>query len=231
MSNVKLEITGLKEFKEAYSKATSLETFMPNITSSIQLLHNTMEQSIKENYYTPGSLTDVLVGRSVKPVKQGKTFLRYQLQYKVKSISLIDYPNSTVEKDVTNAIPYMQGGSLQHQPINKARKTTVKVKKRGGLVSFKNKSSFGKFKVTSKGMRGIYVREQEATWDTYPTGVQKINGKWTNVGGKRASYRKLFGPSLAKLAETVYVHDAKVAKAKDRVTTDIINAMASYYRS
>lgn len=231
MSNVKLEITGLEEFKKAFKQATSLETFMPNITSSIQLLHQTMEQSIKENYYTPGTLTDVLVGRSVKPVEQGKTFLRYRLQYNVKSISLIDYPNTTIEKAVTNAIPYEQGGNLQHKPINKARKTTVKVKKRGGLVSFKNKSSFSKFKVTTGGLNGIYAREQEDTWDTYPTGVTRRNGKWANVGGKRAPYKKLFGPSLAKLAEVVYEHDTKVAKAKDRITMEIINAMAAYYRS
>jgi hypothetical protein len=229
MSNVKLEITGLEEFKKAYKEATSLETFMPNITSSIQLLHHTMEQSIKDNYFAPGSLTDVLVGRSVKPVAQGKTFLRYQLQYNMKSISLIDYPNTTVEKVVTNAIPYEQGGSLRHKPINKARKTTSKVIKRGGLVSFNSK--FGKFKVTTKGMHGIYARKQEDTWDTYPTGVTERNGKWTNVGGTRAPYRKLFGPSLAKLAEVVYEQDAKVAKAKDNVTRDIINAMVAYYRS
>lgn len=224
MSNVTLELKGLKEAVEFYKKGLLLDTYVPEVNLAILALHNTIEKRIKESFYAPGSLDSVLVKESLNPFFKSSTQLIYGLEYEKKSIPLEEYPYSIKELEVKNAIPYTKGSSdkVYYLPINKARSVTVKVNKRGSAVkSSRVRTKYKKFLVEGK---GIFVRKHKNTWTTFP---KMEDGKL--IGGDRAPIQRLYGYPLATLADTMFEHDPYIRTATEKVTDSLIQAMSKYY--
>ena len=96
----KVEFQELQLFKNTLKQFGDLKIALPDISTSIQLFHNTLESRVKTVYAVPGNLSSVMVGKSIKPSEVGNTFLRYSLQYQDKSIKLALYPH--VESIVAN---------------------------------------------------------------------------------------------------------------------------------
>ncbi len=215
----KVEFQELQLFKNTLKQFGDLKIALPDISTSIQLFHNTLERRVKTIYAVPGNLSSVMVGRSIKPSEVGNTFLRYSLQYQDKSIKLALYPHT--ESVVANAkVKYpkrmfndgikwkLKGYAIQTSVYIKRTKTEVPTRKK-----YTNQKGFlqhGK----------IYARKQKRTWDSYPTRTSE---------GVRAPYTELYGPTLARLAGGLFENDAVVMSAKEKVGEDILKAMTKWY--
>lgn len=232
MSNVTLELKGLKEAVEFYKKGLLMDTYVPEVNLAILALHNTIEKRVKESFYAPGELSSVLVKESLNPFFKSGTSLSYGLEYVRKSIPLEQYEHKvkdlTLPIDRGNALPYTKSGDKTYYlPINKARSVTVKVNKRrsSGKTS-RVRTKFKKFPVVVNGtVEGIFTRKQENTWKTYPT--MDADG-WVS-GGDRAPIQRLYGYPLSTLADIVFEHDPYVQAAAEKVTDSLIQAMSKYY--
>lgn len=227
MSSVKVTIPGFKEIKSFFSKGMQLSTFEVEFTQAVLLTTAVIDKRVKALYNAPGIPSEVMIGKSVKPEALSKTFIRYGLQYRDKKIPLIKYPYSVRETKVRNAIPFqtLTSEGPYYKPINKARIVSVRVKKQKGPNLTKRNVKFKKFLVNNSYMKGIFTRDTSETWEELPT--RSAGGRI--VGGKRAKYHELYGPSLADLAETVFKHDSEVQKALDNIPDRIIKSMDKYY--
>jgi len=227
MQNVKVTIPDFKEIKSFFSKGMELSTFEVEFTQAVLLASAAIDKSVKALYNAPGVPSEVMVGKAVKPEALGKTFIRYGLQYREKKIPLIKYPHRETEVSVFNAIPFktLTSDKKYFLPINKARSVSVNVRKKGGYSLKRQRTPYKKFLVDNGYMKGIYARDTSETWSELPTRGE--SGKI--VGGRRAKYHELYGPSLADLAETVFKYEPEVQKALDNIPEIILNSVAKYY--
>lgn len=227
MSSVKVTIPDFKEIKSFFSKGMQLSTFEVEFTQAVLLTTAVIDKRVKALYNAPGVPSDVMIGKSVKPEALSKTFIRYGLQYRDKKIPLIKYPYSVRETKVRNAIPFqtLTSEGPYFKPINKARIVSVRVKKQKSTNLTKRNTKFKKFFVDNSYMKGIFARDTNETWSELPT--RSAGGRI--VGGKRAKYHELYGPSLADLAETVFKHDPEVQKALDNIPEVLLKSIGKYY--
>jgi hypothetical protein len=223
MTSFKLRVEGLDEIKRSFKADSSIEKILPNVTLAMLKFNNVLEQRIEELYNAPGSLSDVMIGHSIRPEELSKTFLRYSLQYRDKPIRLIEYPSSQ-----SGILPVLSKAPLRKEPLGPvhwkqgrySRKITVnkrKDKPEGARLggNFSKRTAFYGFD-----KRGIFARETDKTWSELPK---------TGSYGKRAPFKELYGPSLMTLANALYDKDSKVKRAVTTLEEDIIKAMVSFY--
>jgi hypothetical protein len=189
----------------------NLQRAIPDISVSILKLHNTLERRVDEQFNAPTKLSSVMIGSSVKPEALGKTFLRYNLQYRDKSIPLAQYGHTETKIPSPNAkVPIrISDRFIRWKPKGYAIQTEVSVRKgkpqiprRVGGVNAKGFLQYGR----------ILARKQKATWINVQDNI-------------RAPYSELYGPSLMTLANKVYDTDKQVANAVDNLQIDIIEAL------
>lgn len=217
----KIDFDELKFFKEQLKNFPMLDRAIPDISSSIQLFHNTLESRVKSNFTTPGTLTDVMIGRTVAPVNVGKTFLRYSLQYQDKGIPLVKYPHELEKVDVEAKFPQRKAdGGITWRDKNYAWRVNVTIRSGKPVVARRNKE--GRYKGFLQKDK-IFARKLPNTW---------VENEWPTrkSDGKRAyPLVELYGPSLAKVASLTYSNDTELQKAKDRLGSDILDAIGEWY--
>ena len=224
MTNFKIDFgKDFDKLKQNLRTETLMQKVLPDFSESILKLHNTMERRIETLFNAPTKLSSVMIGGSIKPELIGKTFLRYSLQYRFKSIKLSDYPHTeTSTIDIRNAIPFRKpSGSKGYTPINKAIITRVSMRKGKTILPRRVKGS------PLKGFLlhgNIVSRTKKATWIAIPI----LQGDSST--GVRTNLQTLFGKPLSSLALKVYEVDKEVAKAKDNVQQDLELALLRSFR-
>ena len=217
----KIEFEELKFFKEQLKEFPNLTSAIPDISTAIQLFNHTLEDRVNATYATPGTLSSVMVGSSIKPSEIGKTFLRYSLQYRDKPIPLVLYPHTeTVVPSSTAKYPKrMEDGGIVWKYKGYALQVNTFIKRDKSVIAKRGKSNYRYKGFLQNGQ--IFARKGKATWREYPT---------RNFAGVRAyPLVELQGPSLSKVALYTYLDDSKVQQAKDKVGTDILNAIGKWY--
>jgi hypothetical protein len=197
-----------------------LARIVPDVSLAILKLNNVLEDRVKSIFNAPGSLNSVRIGNTVAPESLGKTFLRYSLQYRDVPIPLAKFPYTETRVSANAKYPNrLSNGFVRWTPKSYAIETKVAIRKGKFLIAKRGN------KYTQKGFVNegrILAREQKATWSTFPS---------KNVTGVRAPFSELYGPSLATLAAKVYDVDPVVAKAKERVQEDILDAVIRGYNA
>jgi hypothetical protein len=198
---------------------TTLERVVPDVSIAILKLHNTLERRVDELFTNKDKLSSVLIGNSKAPSEIGKTFLRYSLQYRFKSVPYTAYNFSTSEVAVKSFIPFrIRDNFIRYTSYGKA--TAVSTEYRRGKSKLIRRVKGSPFKgFIQNGI--VYARVQKRTWNEVPSVA--------NPKGIRAPIQRLFGPSLSTLAAKVYDVDSQVAKAKDKVGDDILTAIIRSY--
>ena len=166
MSSFKIEFgSDWDKLRKSFSTNDALQKAMPDIAISILKVHNVLEKRVDDLFNMPMKLSSVMIGSSAKPAALGKTFLRYNLQYRRKAIPLSNFrPLSVSKVIVRNAIPVIkEDGSRGQIPINKARITKVQVRKSRTDNSTRNPQYFYYAK-----KKRILARNQQDTWDSFP---------------------------------------------------------------
>ncbi len=214
MTSFKIEIDGLKEFKEALKSDTLLQRNTPFIGTSILGLHKILESRIETLFNAPSSLSSVLVGKSVKPDAVGKTFLRYSLQYRNVPIPLAKYPYTIENSSSISSAPIRgKNGYVFWKKGQYSKNVKVSVRKGKPSIARQPGGNFDKRRGFVQG-KDIKARLTAKTWDRYPVRFDQ---------GQRAPYSTLFGPSLADLANKVY---EQAEKGRDRVVSSALDKVS-----
>jgi hypothetical protein len=225
MSNFKIEFgTDWKILRKQLTTEHIIEKVLPDITDSILKLHNVMEQRVDSVFNAPTKLSSVLLGSSKRPEEIGKTFLRYQLQYRFKPIKLADYPYEVSGFiPVRNAIPFMTKiDTIGYTPVNKARVTTVSIARGKYVVPRRVKRSPMKgFELNGN----IVARTKKATWSSIPT------DRKDSRSGTRTPLQTIYGAPLDLLAQKVYERDPQVANAVSNLYEEIEVAIMRSFSS
>jgi len=210
--------------RKSFATNDSLQRALPDISIAILKLHSTLETRVSDLFNMPSKLSSVMIGNSVKPAEVGKTFLRYNLQYRRKAIPLANFrPISVTKTIVRNAIPIIKAnGSRGQILVNKARITKVQVRRGKTDNSTRNPQYFYYAK-----KKRILARNQQDTWNTLPE--LDMNNRIIKDSGERAPVRQIFGPSLMEVANRVFDKDRAVQKAYTQMQTDIITALLKGY--
>ena len=216
----KVELEGLETFKKQLQGNSAMKSIVPDFTLAVLQIHNTLERRVSELFNAPGTLSNVLIGKSVKPVQLGNTFLRYSLQYRYKAIRLGDYPFTVSNSNSLSSAPLRgQGGFIHWTKGRFSKDVRVSVRKGKPSIARKGLGNFDKRRGFIQG-RNIKARDTSKTWTLYPT-----NGR----EGIRAPYSTLYGPSLSQLANKVYDKDKQVELATENLQTTLIDAFIRYY--
>lgn len=202
--NFKVNISGLDEVKKRLNLSNFNKALIPAFTEAVNLLHTDLEREIQKNYHAPGKLSDVLIGKTLKPEQRTDTFFKFSLQYRFKPIPLHKYPNfksSQVTDDISVArIRELRPvGQFSHE----VRKTILRG--RGSKTLARDRRNI-KAKGFRPGKAGtpIFARKQQKTWIEEPS---------VTSDGVRAPITMLFGPSLSQLAEKVYTKSPIIAES------------------
>lgn len=228
MATVKLNIEGLAEFKQVFKDIPSFDIAVPDVSIAILKVHNVLEDRISKLYFTPGRLSDVLLGKSVKPINIGKTFLTYGLQYRERAVPLAQYPFTESSLfDSGSKAPLRRGGKSALTAVHWksgawSKRVTVKIRKGRSAQGARRGGNASKLRGFFTGTN-IKAREQQATWLQQPTlGV-------STGDENRAPYSTLYGPSLATLAQSLWEKDVDVQNAVEKVSATIIDSFINYY--
>lgn len=219
MASFKIEFENLDLFKKALSKENALRKLVPDISISILKFHNALNDRVKDLYNAPGELDSVRIGHSVAPAELGKTFLRYSLQYRNKPIPLAQYPHieRAVSSDTAVWPKRLSDGFIKWTHKGYAIETQVAVRKgRMKAVRKYGKTIQDGFLQKDR----IFARKQPGTWKIFPS---------KNIIGVRAPFTQLYGPSLMTLASATYDKDQTIARAKETLELEILEAMVRSY--
>jgi hypothetical protein len=214
MSGFRIEIAGLKGFKEELKKQASLEPLIPSISSAISGFHRALEKRVSDVYTLKTPLSSVLIGRSFAPDSRGKTFLRFSLQYRRKPVALGEYRTIVEDSNAISKAPLIKKNNfVRWTPGQWSQRVSVEIVKGKKLVT-RGDNNYRR-KGFLQGNR-IMARKGSKTWKEYPT---------RNYAGVRADYKPLFGPSLSRLALITYDNDPYVVKSKAIMEQAISRAM------
>lgn len=220
-----IQIEGLEEFIKMSKEIPSLDIAKPDITLGILKVHSVIEQEIATNYFSPKELSSVFLGEKVTGIDN---LLEARLSYKEKKIPLSEYPHLEKEVAVRNAIPFQRNnGKIGYLPVNKARKVTSKVRRKGTFSGSRFNTKYGKFLTVINGTEQIVTRKEKQTWSQIPSGLDEHNHP---IGGVRTPLKTLYGPNLATLASKIWNESPKVQVAIDKVTETIINKLKDFYK-
>ncbi len=220
MASFKVDIVGLKEFKDALKGDTLLQRNTPFIGASILNLHKVLENRVDTLFNAPSSLSTVLIGKSIKPEAIGKTFLRYSLQYRFVPIPLAKYPYTITSSNSISSAPIRgKNGYVFWRKGKYSKNVKVSVRKGKPSVARQPGGNFDKRRGFIQG-NDIKARLTDKTWSSYPKRFDL---------GTRAPYSILFGPSLSDLANKVYTQaekgrDKLVSSAFDKVSETIADS-------
>jgi len=215
MSSFRIEIAGLKGFKEELKVNASLEPLIPSISSAISSFHKALEQRIRDVYTLKTPLSSVLIGRSFAPDSRGNTYLRFSLQYRRSPVPLGAYKTIIEDSSATSKAPLVKkGGFIRWTPGQWSERVSVEITRGKKLVT-RGDNNYSR-KGFMQGNR-IMARKGSNTWKEFPT---------RGYAGVRADYKPLFGPSLSRLALITYDNDSYIAKSKDIMEASIARAMA-----
>jgi len=209
-----------EQLRKNLQSSTIAERIVPDVSIAILKFSNVLEGRVNTVFNAPSSINSVRIGNSVSPEKLGNTFLRYSLQYRDKPIPLSKYPYTETRVSANSKYPNrLPNRFVRWTPKSYAFETKVSVQKSKNLIAKRGKNYRQKgFVYNGK----ILAREQKATWKVFPSKF---------VEGVRAPFSELYGPSLATLIAKVYDVDPVVAKAKDKVQEDILNAVVRGYNA
>lgn len=220
-----IHIEGLEEFIRMSKEIPSLDIAKPDIALGILKAHSVIEQEIATNYFAPKKLSTVFLGEKTTGVDN---LLETGLSYKEKKIPLVEYPHLEKEIEVRNAIPFQRdNGKIGYLPVNKARKITSKVRRKGTFSGSRFNTKYGKFLTIINGTEQIVTRTEKATWSQIPEGLDEHNHP---IGGVRTPIKTLYGPNLAILASKMWNESPKVQIAVDKVTETIITKLKDFYK-
>lgn len=209
------------KLRKSFKTNEAVQKAVPDISMSILKFHNVLEKRVSDLFNTPGKLSDVMIGRSVAPSEIGKTFLRYNLQYRDIPVALNRF-NYT-----SNAVGSLSIAPLRSEPLGRVHWKKGKYSKKLMFNIRKGKpqgqrigGNFSKQGAFIGPDRKIMARTTSSTWDRYPK---------KGFAGIRAPYQELFGPSLMTIANKVYDKDTQVHKAFEQMQIDIANALVKGY--
>lgn len=223
MANFKIDFgKDFEALRKNLQQDATLARIVPDLTISMLKLNNTLERRVNELFNAPGTLSDVMRGRTIKPSELGKSFIKFSLQYEDKPIPLIEYgvTQSGILPGVESIAPLTKEplGAVHWKKGNYSRKVTVQIRK-GTTVGTRlggNFSGLSGFLIDKNGRSGVFARTTGATWDRYPK---------EGFAGTRAPIVELYGPSLAQLASKVFDKDKQVDNAVLAMQDSIINAI------
>lgn len=222
-----IHIEGLEEFIKMSKEVPSLDIAKPDIALGILKAHSVIEQEIASNYFVPRELSTVFLGNKVTGVDN---LLEAGLSYKEKKIPLSEYPHveKLITENIENAIPFQRNnGKTGYLPVNKARKVTSKVRRKGTFSGSRFNTKYGKFLTVINGTEQIVTRKEKETWSQIPSGLDEHNHP---IGGIRTPIKTLYGPNLATLAAKMWNENPKVQVAVDKITETIINKLKDFYK-
>ena len=207
--------------RKGFNNNEAIQRALPDISISILKFHNTLERRVQELYNIPGTLSDVMIGSSKKPEALGKTFLRYNLQYRDKPIALAKFPWTSVASDSLSKAPLRREplGSVHWKEGKYSKDIYVRIRKGSTPSRARRGGNFDKRRGFFTGTN-IKAREASATWNKFPTKGSE---------GVRAAYSTLYGPSLMTVANVVYDKDKQVALAMENMQDEIVNALMRGY--
>ncbi len=221
MSGFKISLKELEFLKQAIRNDTSVERIIPDITAAVQLFHNTLERRVHDVYSANGSLTDVMVGKTVKPLEVGKTFLRYGLQYRFKELELSAFTFSIQRVGLQNPakVPTRSPtGFVRWKQKHWAFEIKVNIRRdKPVLAQNGRRHSLGGFQQG----KSIKARSQKATWKVFPS---------YGVKGVRDRYVTLHGPSFSNMARILYDTDPAMQLARAKFEEDSIAAFTRFYK-
>jgi len=226
----KIQFEGLELLKKQLKKDVSLKSIIPDVSLSLLKYHNALEQRVEEVFTAKDKLSDVMIGKSVKPAELGGTFLKYSLQYRFKPTPLekFKYTLSTVSTP-TAYIPFqMPNGKLRYRKSPTSVKVMTEVVKGRKVTSRKSKrSAFKGFYVPDSTRKPIFrnkifARRQKRSWDEYPS---------MESFGVHAPIVRLFGPALSRRAEIIVNKDRKFEKFKTALADELITHFLNYYKN
>lgn len=215
----KIAIDGLKDIRKAISIESTIADSVPEISEAILGLHRTLERRVATLYTLEQPLSSVMIGKN-KPLEAiGKTFFRYNLQYRYKPVLLSEYSHRILygEDVELSAAPLRipKGDPLARVKWSWgywSEVTEVQVRK-GSEYKIKGQPAFT---YTSNGKQIVSHRTKKQTWNIRPA-----KGR---TGNRTNRTTVLFGPSLASLAESVYNNDGYVQEAIEQMYDDILTA-------
>lgn len=220
-----IHIEGLEEFIKMSKEIPSLDIAKPDIALGILKVHSVIEQEIATNYFVAREFSSVFLGEKVTGVDN---LLEAGLSYKEKKIPLSEYPHIEKEIEVRNAIPFSKNnGKTGYLPVNKARKVTSKVRRKGTFSGSRFNTKYGKFLTIINGAKQIVTRLNKETWNQIPSGLDEHNHP---IGGVRTPIKTLYGPNLATLAGKMWDENPKVQVAVDKITQTIIIKLKDFYK-
>lgn len=213
MENVKIEFEGLDNFLKSLNTKKLSKQLEIGIAHASQKLEGDIRAAVVNTYSVSSSdVGKVLLGKARSTQKRGKNLIQNGIEYKYKPKPLNEFPfkEFAVSARSRFALP-RAGKGLAFIKQNKAKGVKVAVKRgryktvvgNKGFGGFhKSRSSTSKWAAIQGGRSssrpaGIYIREQEATWITEPI--------------DRAPIRRLYGPSLVQMIDSVLDNDPLVS--------------------
>lgn len=182
--------------------------------ASLQV-RNVLQTSVIDAYFAPAPLDSVLIGgKSKSIVTTGKTFIKTGLTYKFVPLPLSRFPIQEVRVPAKARFLAPNGiGGSKFIRKDYALAAQVKVKRGGAFKTIRGRKGFKGFlqKAGGNHRRGIYERQQRATWIVEPT--------------TRAPIKPLFGPSLSQMARTQFNKNSKVRTVIDNVGNTILQSL------
>lgn len=215
-----IKFDDLEQISKNIMPSDILNRIVPDVNSAVAKFHNTLENRIEALYTLKSSLGSVLVS-SKTPINISNVSIDYQLVYQKELVPLADYEFNN------KGVPSATARYPRRLP-NKYISWVLK----GYAIETKTEIRRGKPKIARRGKGNyrykgfeqnnvIYARMQKATWKTYPSRFSE---------GTRAPFVALYGPTLARLAESTYEKDAQMQVAKDKLADDISNAFTKGWK-
>lgn len=218
-TNLKVDIEGLKLLKNSLANGASTERLVPEMSLAVLQFHNVLEKRVGEVFTLRTPLSSYLIGKSVKPSAQGKTFLKYSLQYRSRPEPLSNFKYSLKASGSTSLAPvrvnlnFVKNVSGKfsteiHSEVRKGKEQLVRRKRGSPLKGFHQKGK-------------IYARKQKKTWIERPYG---------GSDGERAPIQMLFGPRASLLASKVFDNDPQVKQHFRYMEEKILKSFIEFYR-
>jgi len=220
---IKFDNGDLEKLSINLASQNLLSPIVPDVNMAINKFHNALEERVNANFKVPYSLDTVR--RPSSPITSNLS-MEYSLVYADTPVPLAKYKYTTTKVKVRNAIPFMYAeNKIRYTPINKAKSVRVTIKNgRGGVAATPRKrTQFKKFLIDNENTKGIFVRLTKPTWEEIPNPENK-------KGVRNKNLKLLFGPSVARLAISVYNKDIEMDKAKDTLSKDILNAFTRNFK-
>ena len=211
-----ISINGLDELSDRLSAGTIEKKLVKAVGLTALQLHNLLTAEVKDTYSTRRSLNSALVDKTTSNVKRGVNFIEGGLSYAGEPLKLTDFPREIFPLDIRSKFiapniftPDLKGKITRTKPVE------------GVAVYIKrNKSTFieGGFRGRVSGKVRVLRRNNflfgGQTWITLPTKEDLL--------GERTSYSEVLGPSLAKMAEKVYLSSGRVQNFKDNFSSHVV---------